>query len=46
MFSENDKIRMKFFIKYILKLKEPIPHSESFNGMAQRYIMGRRCNSI
>ena len=44
MFSEYDKIgiKPKFFIKYIIKLKEPIPHSAYFSGMTQYYIVGHR----
>ena len=37
MFSEYDKIgiKSKILIKYMTKLKEPIPHSACFNGMTQ-----------
>ena len=34
MLTEYDRIgiKSKFFIKYIIKLKEPRPHSACFNG--------------
>ena len=46
MFSEYDKIGItsKILSKYMVKLKEPVPHTACFNDMTQCYIMGCRCS--